>query len=380
MMKIAHITTSLTNGGAEAAMFRLICANNEHSHIVISLTGTGVYEDRLKDAGIHVYCIQFKGVGVPLKPIFELRNILKAENPDVIQGWMYHANLIGGLIARSLGIRNIFWNLRTSDPKRGEAGRLTHWINLACAKLSNVIPKKIISCAHKAKIAHVQIGYSADQIQTVCNGYDLNYLRFSEESRSSLRAQWGVGKEVFLIGLVARWHPQKDHRLFFEAVRKVNTLTSRPWKVVLVGSDMDSGNNDLIQHITNTGLSEHVLLVGVQDNIPAVMSALDLHVLTSKDEGFPNVLAEAMSCHTPCVTTDVGDAAFIVGDTGWVSPIGDVDKLATNLSKAFDLNADIDQWRNLGELARLRIENEFSIESMVEQYNSIWQQSTIPSN
>lgn len=371
-MKIAHITTSLVNGGSEAAMFRLICSSGEHRHVVISLTGSGVYESLLQERGVTVYCLQFKGVGLTIKPFLELRRILKFENPNVIQAWMYHANLIGGVIARLLGKKAIFWNLRTSNPQLDSSGRMTQWVNRISALFARYIPARIISCAHRVTDVHIKMGYPENMITTICNGYDLSVLNFRENERLLLRAQWEVAEGTFLLGIVARWHPQKNHRLFLDAMSQARSSVNHLWKLVFVGPDMDYDNADLVALLHEFDMFNDVILVGPHENIPAVMSALDLHVLTSTDEGFPNVIAEAMACLSPCISTDVGDSAYIIGDTGWINPARDAKALSENIQEAFLSYSDIASWKVKCASARKRILEMFSIEVMTKQYLEVW--------
>ena len=118
-------------------------------------------------------------------------------------------------------------------------------------------------------------------------------------------------------------------------------------------------------------LSDSVKLLGRSNNISQIMNGLDIHILSSIREGFPNVVAEAMCCGTPCVVTDVGDAAFIVGKTGWVVPTKNTSKLAIAIEKAV-LNVGTKNWRKKCNQARLRIKKNFNITKMINSYNSLW--------
>ncbi|GGC56809.1 hypothetical protein GCM10011362_01420 [Marinobacter halophilus] len=145
------------------------------------------------------------------------------------------------------------------------------------------------------------------------------------------------------------------------------------FRCLLVGEGMDSGNSKLMKFIEDAGLEKRIILAGRRADIPVVMSALDLHVLSSLSEAFPNVIAEAMACGTPCVSTDVGDASLIVGDTGWIVPPGNSDKLAAAVQKAINEILDADEWGSRKAAARTRIENRFSLKGMITSFDSLWQ-------
>lgn len=135
---------------------------------------------------------------------------------------------------------------------------------------------------------------------------------------------------------------------------------------------MDIQNADIQRQIQGEGVSDSVRLLGAHDNIPALMNALDIHVLSSLGESFPNVIAEAMACGTPCVTTDVGDASLIVGDTGWIVPPRDSAALESAIGSAIKALLEKDQWQQRRAACRLRIQENFSLEKMCSAYRQVW--------
>src|SRR5690606_24342480 len=143
--------------------------------------------------------------------------------------------------------------------------------------------------------------------------------------------------------------------------------------LVFAGTDCDDSNAELMRLLQEAGGMENVHLLGRRSDIPALMNALDLHVLSSSHgEAFPNVVAEAMACGTPCVVTDVGDAAVIVGNTGWVVPPRDSEALARAIAEALAEGQNADMWHRRQRAARQRIVDEFSLEAMVARYHSVW--------
>jgi glycosyltransferase involved in cell wall biosynthesis len=172
---------------------------------------------------------------------------------------------------------------------------------------------------------------------------------------------------------VGRYHPQKDHANFLAAMAELVHMHAMKIRCVLVGTDCDVHNADLMALITKLHLNEVVLCCGPRADIPAVMSALDLHVLSSRGESFPNVVAEAMACGTPCVVTDVGDAAFIVGDTGWVVESQHSTALAIAIRSALlEKTNEKAQWENRKSACVKRVRQHFSLEKMTASYVDVW--------
>ena len=239
------------------------------------------------------------------------------------------------------------------------------------ARLSWWLPARIAVCAQRAMDVHEELGYNRAKMSFIPNGYDLSEFTPMPNEARALRREWCVKSDIFLIGTVGRYNPQKDHTNLLQALALLRSRNI-PLRCVLVGVNLDSDNQELVAQIQRLGLEETVMLLGKRTDIPAVMSALDVHVLPSAyGEAFPNVVAEAMACETPCVATDVGDAAYIVGNTGWVVPPEDSNVLANVIEKSLN-ETKHDQWALRCFLARERIKKNFSIEKMVEFYCDLW--------
>ena len=145
------------------------------------------------------------------------------------------------------------------------------------------------------------------------------------------------------------------------------------FRVLLIGPDIDVHNTELMSWIRQNHLQDNLLLLSQRTDIPALMNALDVHILSSLSEAFPNVLAEAMACGTLCVTTDVGDARLIVGDTGWVVPPRNAEALADAIEQALlEKQNNLEAWQQRKQASRARIEENFSVEKMVENYHEVW--------
>lgn len=370
-LHIVHIITGLGQGGAETVLHRLVTAPNLNTHhTVVSMGSEGVFGPRLREAGIQVVALNMPAGRLTWQGLRQLYRFLKTERPDVVQTWMYHADLIGGVVARCAGVRAVSWGIRNSGANLEKSSRLTHLIAWLCARLSSLVPAGIIACAQDAAARHEARGYRADRMQVIPNGYDFARWTPAPGARESLRAQWGVDDDTPLIGSVARWNPLKDHANLLEALALC--VRTRPrLRCVLVGHGITPENPALAVLIDRLGLRDNVILLGRRDDVPALMSALDVHVLSSCAEGFPNVVAEAMASGTACVVTDVGDAARIVGDFGWVVPPVDAPALAQGIGLAL---AELGTAAMAQRLAAgtERVQRLYSLSAMVSAYERNW--------
>ncbi|MBP8150502.1 MAG: glycosyltransferase [Xylophilus sp.] len=374
-MVIFHIITGLNNGGAEAVLLRLATADDRKSnqHHVVSLMGRGIYAERLEQAGASVHSLNFPRGRVTAAGLVQLFRLVHQIRPDVVQTWMYHADLIGGVIARLAGVRAIAWGIRHANLDPAHNSRATLVIVRLCALLSGWVPRKIVSCSAQATRLHQAVGYRADKFIHIPNGYNLQRLQPDAAGRSAVRAELGIADAAFVLGMVARFDAQKDHR---NLVQALGLLKRRgvPFTCLLVGVGMDEANGELRGWLDAAGVAGHVKLLGPRSDVPAVMNALDVHVLSSLGEAFPNVLAEAMACGTPCVATDVGDAAVIVADHGWVVPPQDSEALADGLAQAYgQFSVGGAAWQARQAACRAHIMANFELELMCERYRQAWQ-------
>lgn len=373
MIKVTHIITGLNDGGAEAVLYRL-CAyqTGEFSHHVVSLTGEGKYGPLLKEAGVAVTCLNMPSGRVTLVGLWRLWRLLRNERPQVVQTWMYHSDLIGGLLARLAGIKKVFWNIRHTTLDVNQSRRSTIAVAWLCARLSRWVPEIIICCAEEAAKVHRSMGYAAKKLVVIPNGYDLSKFSISSDKREKLRAELVVEGRC-LLGMVGRFDPQKDHENLLLALAEVKR-GGLIFCAFLVGRDVNYNNHQLVGWLKDLDLEDDVRLLGQRTDIPEIMNALDLHILSSSfGEAFPNVLAEAMACGTPCVTTNVGDAALIVGDTGWVVSPKEPRALADAiLSSLTEMQCEGEIRSNREKACRMRIIENFSLEKMISSYSTIW--------
>jgi glycosyltransferase involved in cell wall biosynthesis len=177
-------------------------------------------------------------------------------------------------------------------------------------------------------------------------------------------------ENTFLFGCIARWDPQKDHKSLLQALKIASNNSTKNFLLLLIGPDMSYDNIELcklIQPVKNS-----VRLLGKLESINTAFSSLDVHILSSLGESFPNVVAESMACKTPCIVTDVGDASFIVGHTGWVVPPSNPKLLAETILNVLEESKNLTFWEKKREDCRDRIYKNFTLSKMVTEYNNLW--------
>jgi len=368
VIRIAHVITGLELGGAESAMARLVLATKDHaSHSVISLGGPGHWGSSLLKACIPVHSLGPRRSHLNPALLTRLLRTLRQAAPLVTQTWMYHADLLGGIAARLATSSRVAWGIRNLMLPRGASRASTRLVRRCCAWLSGTVPDRIVCNSQATAEHHASLGYARDKLVVIRNGIDTDQFRPDAESRARLRAQWQANERSFIFGMVARWDPMKDHATLIRALSRLQQ-DGVPFRCVLAGPAMDADNRALDALASAAGVADRLILAGQRDDVAEVMNAIDLHVLSSRSESFPNVVAEAMACGTRCVVTETGDAPVIVGETGPVVACGDYEGLAAAIRRCF---AERDK-PGSSQACRARIESEFGAEAMATKYLQLW--------
>lgn len=365
MTRVVHVIIGLGRGGAERALSRLLDAqknNSEYRHAVISLTDEGCYGEEIRYMGIPVFTMGMnKSADIPavfLKLIRKLREL----KPDIVQTWMYHADLLGGLAAKLAGSPAVLWGIRTVDLGLG-ANPSTRIVRKLCALMSGWLPSSILCVAEAARRSHSAFGYAYKKMQIVPNGFEIAEHSISDSDLQALRSLCGSHDELLIVGCVGRFHPDKDHRNFVEAAGLVTTRFPNA-RFMMVGPGLDESNVELASWINAGNLSDKFVLLGERNDIPLCLSAMDIFCSPSRTEAFPQVVGEAMSLSRPSVVTDVGDTSHVVGETAIVVEPENSEALAEGISTL--LSASSEERKAIGANAQSRVQREFSIQRTVE--------------
>lgn len=375
-LKVVHLISGLGHGGAESVLYRLAAHAKKDRHIVLSMQDGGVFTEKFAEAGIELHCLNMPAGKMGLSSFWRLRNKLKQLEPDVVQCWMYHADMIGGLAARLAGIKAVLWGIRNSGDNLARSSRSSYLLARYFAWTSYFIPRLIVACAELAAKRHQAWGYKASKMRVIPNGYDLSRWQVAEvTSKVQIREGLGLALDDEVIGFVARWNPLKDHANLIQAFAEL--IKQRPAvRLLLIGEGLSEDNAELMTLLEQASLmvGQEVFLLGRRDDVPQLMPMLDLHVLSSMAEGFPNVVAESMACEVPNVVTDVGDAAFIVDAYGWVVPSQNSLALSKAINEALNFlkTPAAPQFK---QHCRQRVVDNFSLERMIDRYEETWREA-----
>lgn len=367
MIRIVHIITGLGSGGAENMLYKLIkySDKSKYYHEVISLMDEGVIGEKIIDEGIKVHSINLS-IKSSVNSIIEIKNICK--NFEIVNTWLYHADLIGFIVSKILLQKKLIWNIRHSNlDKKANKAR-----TLLIVKVNSILSKYVDHITYnsrKAKHTHEDIGYVNKRFSIIPNGFELDSFKFYPEERNKIRNQLNIKEYEKIIITVGRWDIQKDYYTLMDALHYVNK-TSIKFKFIMVGTNLDIENKELTKLIYEKHLNDKVILLGRRNDIPKLLSAADLYVSSSMGESFSNSIGEAMAAELPCIVTDVGDSRIIVDDCGIVVKPKDWVELSNAIIEFFNTNSFSRE--EIGIKCRNRIYRDYRIDKIVSDYEDLY--------
>ncbi|MGK2857908.1 MAG: glycosyltransferase [Thermoanaerobaculia bacterium] len=356
---VVLLARSLAAGGTERQIVNLATGlkRNGVDVSVVLFYGGGVFDEELREAGVPLRTAGKTGRWDSLRFARELAARVAECNARVIYSFLEVPNVVAAAGRYGLWKLPVVWGIRSSRMDLDRYGLLHRLIYFAQAPLSRAAGSIIFNSEAGRRRAS-DLGIVARRSRVIPNGIDVARFRFDAEARASVRRSWDVRDDELLVGIVARLDPVKNHELFLRAASLV-AARDRRIRFVCVGGG-DAGRAASLRELAESrGIADRVVWAGERRDLPAVYSALDLSVLSSTGEGFPNAIAESMACETPVVSTDAGDAREIAGDTGRIVTAHRPEALADAVLEMLGRRGG----RSVE--ARERIASRFSIERMI---------------
>ena len=379
-MKILHIINSLKKGGAEGNLYRLCKLNKEKYKnkidiSIVTLINDGYYEIELKKIGIKIISLDLNKKNkffVFFKKILKLRKFVKKYNPNIIQSWMYHSNFVTLFLPR-LFYDKIFWNIRHSELNSKISKKTTIFVSIIWGLFSKIVPKKVIYCSEKSiNFHHNKHFYLKNKTKLIYNGYNDKIYYPSKYLKADFRKKHGINKSDFILGFAGRYAKQKNIPsmllAFSKFIKKHNNIY-----LYMVGKDISPFNKELTTFISNLKIQNKVVFLNEQKNLLEFYNGIDLLLLTSHSESFPNVVAEAMLCSTLVLASDAGCSKKIISNFGFVIKKNDYISIINGLNKSINIFKNKNKkWKFLERNSRIQIKNNFSIKKMADTYLKNW--------
>jgi glycosyltransferase involved in cell wall biosynthesis len=302
----------------------------------------------------------------------KLWDLMRIENPDVVQTWMHHADFTGGLVARMAGVKRVVWGIHCREITRApRESKIKAWLfSQMMPLMSYWLPSRVVSCSQVALEDHLRIGYAKEKLTWIPNGVDIQRFNPTELRRKKMREQLGLKEDVFLIGFVGRFHEMKHLPLL---LRAFGLLSARQPEACLIlcgvkREDLDEECEMVVQRLPNTA---RILWLPFQSDPERFYPGLDVFTLSSRTEACPMTILEAMACGVTCVTTNVGDCGRLIGETGTVVAAGDEEALASAWGELFGMSRQ--ERQEMGVACRARVIEMFSLERAAARYSDLYE-------
>lgn len=370
-MKLLFFLETLETGGAQRQIAVLAkgLANRGHSiSIAVMFSGGSIYNEIKETNAVNIVTLwsaknRFFVIRIfqlALAP-FLLRRFLRKK--DCLYSMLDSANFIAWLATRLKKRMTLIWGIRSSNMEGFWKMAL---FDKLCAWLSPTV-KLVIANSFAGLKELRKRGYRSKQMLAIPNGIDTDRFVFDNESRRRIRDELGVSAKTPLVGVVGRINEMKGYSTFLDAAAQVSA-NNQHVRYVCVGSGSENYENELYSLADKLGLHRKLMWLGDRADVSDIYSALDILVSPSFGEGFSNVIGEAMACGVPCIATDVGDSATIVGDTGIIVEARNSGALARGILSLVDTISR----QPLNKMAiRNRIMENFSVDRLLDRTEEI---------
>ena len=374
VLKIVVITTGLRVGGAETLLLSMVkrWLDEDVEVSILSLSGVGALDDKFREIGVDVHNYNLDGFYNGMREIYRLIKDLRYMNPVIVQTWMPHADLVGGLVAKMATSAKLFWGLHHANFSLDSLKISTLAVAKTNALLSYFVPDCVVAVSQHAKVSAIEFGFNKNNFSVIENGVDFTVFKRIEGSKQRIFDELKIRDSKKLIGFVGRYSLEKRPSDFLQLASQLNQKFA-DLHFVMAGDGNDKENQELLDLIVKNNLSENISLLGVRDDMPAIFSSLDVLVSTSVDEAFGLVLVEALACGCPCVSSSNHGAKGIGGEFIKFAEIGDIDEFFTQVSKIVGYDSCHESF---SEQARKYVSAKFSVENTAKKYLDLYCRSS----
>ncbi len=369
-MKVLLLIRSLEYGGAERQLVGLakeLCKKG-HSVTVLEFYSGGALEQDLRSAHVILHSLAKKGRWDVVAFFLRLLRFVMHERPQILYAFLGVPCILSVFLKLFSPEMKIAWGVRASNVDLSRYD----WLLIYAYKLECFLSRFadiVIANSHAGRNYAIEHGFPRN-IEVIPNGIDIDYFKPDFPARQKIHREWNINNNERLVGLVARLDPMKDHHTFLVAASLVAEKCPNA-KFVCVGSGSVSYASELRRAAKKCRLDDRIIWAGLQNDMRAIYNSLDLLVSSSYGEGFSNVVAEAMACGIPCVVTDVGDSAWIVGKTGIAVPPRNPEAIADGIVAMISKAGFLDG--TLQRACRQRIIEKFSIEHLAGNMTTVFE-------
>ncbi|QFQ09908.1 glycosyltransferase [Enterobacter sichuanensis] len=362
-MKIVYVITGLSMGGAEKQVCLLADKMAERGNEVTLISLGKDARTLPENNGVIVYQMSLsKNPFSFIKTYFKVRKIVKTADPDVLHSHLFHANLLCRLLRCTTRLKCLI----SSSHSRYEGG----WLRMFLYKITSPLCDLITNVSVDAVKENIRKKIAKpEQIISVSNGIDTSKFKFMPTARKSIIDELSLSDEHTLLLAVGRFTEAKDYPNLLEAFRiLIHEKNQNHLRLLIAGEGALFPQISALRKKLN--LESHLFFLGVRHDIPELMSAADIYIMSSSWEGLPLVIGEAMACNSLIITTNCGGVSEILGDCGTIVPVHSSNLLAEGVIKILGLNDD--ERNDLKSRARARIEGKFSINAVVDNWLQIY--------
>jgi glycosyltransferase involved in cell wall biosynthesis len=350
-------------------LFRLLEETRDRmgEMFVLALRKEGPVAHMIRELGIPVFSLGLAADVRQFRALGEVVRIMRAHGPDVVQTWMYHADVLGGLAARRTGAK-VVWGLHAgAPPGSGLLGQRVALGVRICALLSYRIPDRVVASSQEAFKVHRGYGYSKSKLVLIPNGF--GGPAFDRVlCRERVIRELNLPDDALPIARVGRLHPVKDYSTLLHAFRQV--VDRVPDAVLLL---IGEGVSELEPQISALGLGDNIRILGPRRDVAEILAGCELSISSSRQgEGLPLVIGESMVVETPVVATDVGDSATLIDDPYRIVSPAQPEMLGNAVVRFLELDRPMRE--ATGARDRQQILKLCSIKSMADSYVRLYEQ------